>query len=145
MISSSSDPIGALEVTQRIQDQFMQAYVYYHILRKTAGEIADDPRLTTLDRLRLMNGSLNLLRYEKSHCDCYHKQDYGCCSHLQIRVQTTTNEYQWTPKAAAGLQDKYDTHTLWDLFTRSPLGIKLSDGLDVSHLAVPRREEPNTS
>jgi len=145
MISSSSDPIAAFEATQRIQDQYMQAYAYYHILKKTAGEIADDPRLTTLDRLRLMNGSLNLLRYEKSHCNCHNKQYYGGCSHLQIRVQKTTDEYQWTPKAVAPLQDTYDTHTLWDLFTRSPLGIKLSDGLDASHFALSNREGANTS
>jgi len=145
MISSSSDPVAALVAAKSVQDEYLQAYAYYHVLQKTTGQIADDTRLNALDRFRLMAGALNLRRYEvpvpAAYCrsNCWQWQNGGRCPHVPAVSQGTTDEYQWTPNARVSLQDTYGTHTLWDLFTRSPLGLKLSDGLDASHFALPNR------
>jgi len=144
MISSSSDPVAALVAAKSVHDEYLQAYAYFHILKKTTGQIADDTRLNALDRFRLMAGSLNLRRYEvpvPAYCNysCWEWQSYSRCGHVPALSQGTTDEYQWAPKTTAPLQDEYGTHTLWDLFTRSPLGLKLSDGLDASHFALPNR------
>jgi len=145
MISTSSDSIAALMAAKSVHDEYLQAYAYFHILKKTTGQIADDTRLTTLDRLRLITGALNLRRYEFQDCNCYDKRYRGSCSHMYVQSQGTTDEYQWTPNVSIPLQDKYDTHTLWDLFTRSPFGIKLSDGLEASHFALQNRGAANVS
>ena len=156
MISTSSDPIAALEAAKSVHDEYLQAYAYFHILQKTTGQIADDTRLNTLDRFRLMAGSLNLRRYEAPACNCsdrhpagglgYHRHSgYDNRAHTHQPSQAAQDEYQWSPKVAAPLQDKYGTHTLWDLFTRSPLGIKLSDGLDASQFTLPKRGKGNLS
>jgi len=149
MISSSPDPVAALGAAKSIQDQYLQAYAYYHVLKKTSGQIADDTRLDELDRLRLIIGSLNLRRYEVPACNCSdrnvkydgYNRHYGYRQHTHEPLQATTDERLWTPQTSAPLQDKYDTHTLWDLFTRSPLGIQLSDGFDGSRFALPSRKK----
>ena len=49
------------------------------------------------------------------------------------------------PNVPLPLQDEYDIHTLWGLFTRSPFGIRLDDSLDASRFVVPNREAANGS
>lgn len=149
MISTSDDPIAALGNAKGVQDEYLQAYAYYHILQKTTGQIADDTRLTTLDRLRLMAGSLNLRRYETPACNCSNRHlqvtgpvsftTFAQVAHTHRPVQATRNEYRWSPRVEVPELDNYDGHTLWNLFTRSPLGINLSDGLDATPFALPHR------
>jgi len=115
VLGTTPDPVAGLLATKEIHDQYLQSHAYFYVLRASVETIATDSRLTTLDRLRLIIGSLNLRRYCQS------------CS-LQI---------QQVGKCTCAPQDRYDGCSLWDLFVQSDWGFNLADdALDLSFLAL---------
>jgi len=119
-IRANSDPVAALLDMREMEDENLQAYAYYCIVRTHSYTIAKDARLTTLDRLRLALGSLGL---PPNPCTCY------------PTLEAPTTCVVCTQAAHGG-------RSLWDIFTRSDIGISLADNsLDLSFLA--RTSVPN--
>jgi hypothetical protein len=116
-VQTTDDPVSRLLVAKELKDNYLQAYSYFHILKLTNKQIGDDRRLTTIDRLRLMNGSHNLRRYDPR------KYNYQ-----------PSAEGDWSPQVYCSIQDKYDERSLWEMFDYSPmLQVNLSD-LSVSRM-----------
>ena len=108
-IKTTSDPVAALLAAKELADIELQAYAYAHILRNKSDTIASDVRLTTLDRIRLTLGSLNLKSYP---CHCFKRDLLPRCNCVK---------------------DTYGGRSLWDVFTRSEMGFSLADStLDLS-------------
>ena len=118
-IRSTPDPVAALIAAKEAGDQSIQAFAYAYILRtRSGGTIAADPRLTTLDRVRLNVGSLNLQPYP---CGC------------------KTASLSPTISFCRCVKETYEDHSLWGLFTHSEMGFTLADNsLDLSALALPQ-------
>ena len=189
MIGTTTDPVATLCAAKEIDDTYLQAYAYFHVLQKTNGEISKDARLTPLDRMRLLVGSMNLRRYDDMDCPCtdlgtYHRSSGGESlgdaeitggswntvgrgnlggrwhpggrgspggrghmgardhpgdrKHKLPRPQATTDAQLWSPKTSAPLQDSYEQHSLWDMFTVSPVGLVLHDGVELSQPSIPQ-------
>ncbi|KAH7101882.1 hypothetical protein BKA62DRAFT_701700 [Auriculariales sp. MPI-PUGE-AT-0066] len=125
LVESSADPVEWLIAAKDIRDEYLQAHAYFHILKKTNAEIRAEPRLSTIDKLRLNIGTTNLRRYQVDGCGCVNPHYYGhICGHTQ-------DPDQWSPKTRAPLQANYGTLSLWDMFTRSPMGFDLTDGVEL--------------
>jgi len=146
LIRTTTDPVATLCAAKDINDTYLQAYAYFHVLQKTNGDISQYTRLTPLDRMRLLVGSMNLRRYDDADCRCadrgtYHYNDaWGTAvrKHKEPRPQTTTDAYLWSTRTTAPLQDSYEKHSLWDMFTVSPVGLVLHDGVALSQPPVPQ-------
>ena len=116
VLQTTPDPVAELLATKEIDNQYLQSHAYFYVLRASVDTIATDSRLTNLDRLRLIIGSLNIRRYCQS-----------CSS--QIKQST---------KCTCAPRDQYDGCSLWDLFVQSDMGFNLADDtLDLSFLAWP--------
>ncbi|KAH7101902.1 hypothetical protein BKA62DRAFT_159300 [Auriculariales sp. MPI-PUGE-AT-0066] len=126
-IQKSEDPILWLVIAKHLEDQYLQAYAYFHILKLKNAVIRPDMRLSTLDKIRLHTGALNLRRFEPVAClsGCFrfsrsHKSD--CDRSPEVRQNPDT----WSPDPRAPLQTQYGEESLWDMFDRSPMGFSLS-------------------
>jgi len=108
--------------TKDIQNEELQARAYLAIVsRKTNGDIADEPRLATLDRLRILIGAMGLRRFEGGR---------------STMNQQALNERSWSPRLNIAKSDSYGDLSLWDIFNRSPMGIVLNNDAEVEHLAL---------
>ncbi|KAH7096763.1 hypothetical protein BKA62DRAFT_718643 [Auriculariales sp. MPI-PUGE-AT-0066] len=108
----ASDPVPWLIAARNVQDTALRAQAYYFILqRRMAGQIAGDDRLSRLDRIRLSVGALNLRRHQRGTIT-YTPYD-GDARNWQPRVECLPTH----------VRNEYDGVSLWDIFTRSPLGI----------------------
>ncbi|KAH7101881.1 hypothetical protein BKA62DRAFT_158955 [Auriculariales sp. MPI-PUGE-AT-0066] len=121
-LDCSSDPVIWLVAARDVGDQELQAYAYFYILRKTNLEIRQDPRLSTLDRLRLTTGTVNLLRFQQNECGCSDPYSNG------HNCEALTDPDQWSPQPTAPLDTSYEGVSLWEMFTKSPMGFDLIDG-----------------
>jgi len=120
-IDATQDPVWFLVATKKIKDEQLQARAYFAILSKMKiGQIADERRLTTLDRLRLLLGATTLRRYEAT----------------KPLNQFQEKERDWFPRLNLAPRDMYGDRSLWDMFTRSDIGIVLKDEAQVEHLAL---------
>ncbi|KAH7101904.1 hypothetical protein BKA62DRAFT_701774 [Auriculariales sp. MPI-PUGE-AT-0066] len=147
-IQDSTDPVSWLCAAKEVDDPYLQAYAYFHILKLRNADIRDDARLSTLDRIRLHTGALNLRRFEPVAClsGCFrfsrsHKSD--CDRSPAVRQNPDT----WSPDPRAPLQTHYGEDSLWDMFDRSPMGFSLSTltilcPMSSSALSGPASEEP---
>jgi len=144
IIYNTQDPVSSLLAARELDDHYLQAYSYFYILQKMRnGDIAQDAQLSALDKFRLSVGYHNLTMYKAPHCQC---QPALKCDH---KLHASFGLY-FNPKRAnqgidistrfsdAGvlIQDKYDSMSLWDIFTVSPIGLSLHDGVDVSQAAA---------
>jgi len=115
-IRANSDPVAALLDMKRMEDKNLQAYAYYCIVRTHSHTIAKDARLTTLDRVRLALGSLGL---SPNPCTC--DPSFAAVAICEVCTQGVHGE-----------------RSLWDIFTRSDIGVSLTDNsLDLSLLDGP--------
>ncbi|KAH7101884.1 hypothetical protein BKA62DRAFT_159082 [Auriculariales sp. MPI-PUGE-AT-0066] len=124
-VRSSADPVDWLIAARDVDDKYLQAYAYFHILNKTNAQLHEEKRLSTLDKLRLSMGTINLRRYQQNGCGCNNPYSYG------HRCGQTQDPDQWSPKVTAPLQVKYGNESLWDMFAHSPMGFDLADGTDL--------------
>ncbi|KAH7096478.1 hypothetical protein BKA62DRAFT_510333 [Auriculariales sp. MPI-PUGE-AT-0066] len=129
----SLDPVAWLLAAKNISDKNLQAYAYFHTLSRTNDEIRADDRLTALDRLRLSIGALNLQRHVKDPCSCVDLGFSGhqpSCHSLAIRRDIgATSSGACSPQVVVPLKDSYGGESLWSMFTRSPMGFELEDGI----------------
>ncbi|KAH7101908.1 hypothetical protein BKA62DRAFT_701784 [Auriculariales sp. MPI-PUGE-AT-0066] len=122
-VRSSQDPVVWLRASQDAADEYLQAYAYYHILKLKNVTIRTDARLSALDKLRLHVGVFNLLRYQGVGCTCASAQVLQT-GHLCGR---TVDPDEWSPTSSVPLKESYGAWSLWDMFTRSPMGLVLTD------------------
>ncbi|KAH7101924.1 hypothetical protein BKA62DRAFT_701817 [Auriculariales sp. MPI-PUGE-AT-0066] len=61
-IEASNDPVSWLAGAKDLQDQYLQAIAYFHILRLGNAKIKSNTGLSPLDRIRLQTGAMNLPR-----------------------------------------------------------------------------------
>ncbi|KAH7094184.1 hypothetical protein BKA62DRAFT_720989 [Auriculariales sp. MPI-PUGE-AT-0066] len=141
-VIETSDPVEWLLAAKELDDQYLQAYAYFHILKCTGVKVASDTRLTVLDRVRLLLGVTNLRRFcpvmadVNSSCPCqdpWTHYQYGH-SHSWRRIQpeppVTGDQSELTIMADVPFQETYGTLTLWEVFTRSVVGFQATDGVD---------------
>ncbi|KAH7101921.1 hypothetical protein BKA62DRAFT_770145 [Auriculariales sp. MPI-PUGE-AT-0066] len=120
-VTTSTDPVLWLRAARSAQDQYLQAYAYYYILKLKNLALRSDPRLSTIDKLRLQCGAVNLLRFQGQSCSCTNVLNNG---HTCGR---TVDPDEWTAATSVALKDFYGSWSLWDMFTRSAMGLELAD------------------
>ncbi|KAH7101907.1 hypothetical protein BKA62DRAFT_829742 [Auriculariales sp. MPI-PUGE-AT-0066] len=121
----ATDPVGWLVRANEVQDEYLQAYAYFHILRLRNDTICAETRLSTLDKQRLTLGSSNLKQYEVDH-DCPPgRPGHSYISKCRQAEKVSLDQDAWSLNTTAPLQDTYGKMSLWDIFTRSPLGYTL--------------------
>ncbi|KAH7094177.1 hypothetical protein BKA62DRAFT_720974 [Auriculariales sp. MPI-PUGE-AT-0066] len=82
-VRESSDPIEWLLAAHSLNNQYLQAYAYFHILGCSGATLASDSRLTVVDRLRLLVGVTNLRRFTKPKSICACTPNRKRCSCIQ--------------------------------------------------------------
>jgi len=117
-------PVDMLAAAKSVGDHGMLGCAYFVIIQKqTAGWIAAEPSLTPLDRTRLVVGALNLRRWEShsrgSYSDSFKSQGEGVES-WSPRVDSLDGVTEWDPQK------------LWELFSRSPFGLRFDGETDMS-------------
>ncbi|KAH7068581.1 hypothetical protein BKA62DRAFT_763184 [Auriculariales sp. MPI-PUGE-AT-0066] len=92
--------IQCRDYCERFERSYLQAHAYFHILKSSNSEITSDPRLTVVDRLRLLLGVTNLGRFSPSgdhdglECECLQHTNV-LLQHLRVGVpDITEQEYQ---------------------------------------------------
>ena len=154
IIVDTQDPVSTLLATRELDDHHLQAYSYFHILQKIRnGQISADLRLSALDKFRLLVGSLNLRMYKTPNCKCHpalqcnHELDYNLWGYRfdPKRPKQGVDLSMCSLDPGVLVQDKYDSISLWDIFTRSPMGLSLHDGVDLSQAATAEQPAPAAS
>ncbi|KAH7096476.1 hypothetical protein BKA62DRAFT_719609 [Auriculariales sp. MPI-PUGE-AT-0066] len=121
-VRSTKDPVRWLLVARDLKDEYLQAYAYFHILFLPDQDLRAESRLTDLDRLRLYVGSANLRRYE-SDCDCIVMDHSDSCR--SYHKHDAPDELA-SLRPFLKLKDVYGEETIWEIFTRSPIGLTTS-------------------
>ncbi|KAH7101906.1 hypothetical protein BKA62DRAFT_671588 [Auriculariales sp. MPI-PUGE-AT-0066] len=152
---SATDPVDWLVRANEVQDEYLQAYAYFHILRLRYDTICAETRLSRLDKQRVTLGSLNLREYVSDHNNCPpagrtgHSRIAKCppcrpghsrvanCPPVRPSFSRITKCRQAekapldhdarSPDPKAPLQDTYGKMSLWDIFNYSPVGYRLDD------------------
>ncbi|KAH7101956.1 hypothetical protein BKA62DRAFT_701940, partial [Auriculariales sp. MPI-PUGE-AT-0066] len=146
-VRESQAPVDWLLAAKELNDKYLQAYTYFHILKRTGIEVIGDSRLTVVDRLRLLLGVANLRRFTAvapaTSCTCpnpYNHSRHGYCSSWnppQTQHLIVSGDHKGQPiMADAPLQDKYGTLTLWEVFTHSAVGIQAEEDIDALSTAL---------
>ncbi|KAH7096469.1 hypothetical protein BKA62DRAFT_510166 [Auriculariales sp. MPI-PUGE-AT-0066] len=137
-VDESEDPVGWLVAAKEVRNTYLQAYAYFYVLRKSNSVLRDDNRLTMLDRMRLHMGAANLQRHglEGYKCDSTmwdgHTPAYIPPSRRNTYTGDVCDPRSWLPRTNTPLRKLYDGVSLWNMFTRSPMGLDLPDGTEIS-------------
>ena len=149
IIVDTQDPVSTLLAARELEDHYLQAYSYFHILQKMRNDqIAEDMRLSALDKFRLLVGSLNLRMYKKPDCICQQCKPRFPLHFDSKRPKQGIDLTTCSSDPGVHVQDNYDSISLWNIFTVSPMGLSLHDGVDVSHsqaAAAAERQAPAAS
>ncbi|KAH7094178.1 hypothetical protein BKA62DRAFT_720978 [Auriculariales sp. MPI-PUGE-AT-0066] len=134
-VRESSDPVEWLLAAKDRNDQYLQAYAYLHILKRTGLQVTNDTRLTGVDRLRLLFGATNLRRFSTvparyTECPCPNPRTHynnGRCIYWSqpIFSPPEADQRELPIIEEVPLQDKYGPLTLWEIFTHSTVGVLL--------------------